>query len=185
MSQTIHVPKNATKEQKYEAIVSAFEHGYLSSTANLIANLDTVASVLHAKFHFHWVGFYLTTRENVLTLGPSRGAEGACTEILFTNGICGAAARTKKTQLVPDVHARSEHIACSSSTKSEIVVPLAYNGQIHIVLDVDSRRLKGFSKTDQKWLEKLVALIAKRHFECGPADPAFAPNQRVLYKPEP
>ena len=111
-----------------------------------IAAMSTVACELHHSFeHFHWTGFYRTVGPNVLKIGPYQGGHG-CLVIPFDKGICGAAARTSETQDVPNVHARSEHIACSSTTLSEVVVPIKNsNNQVVAVLDLDSDLPAAFS----------------------------------------
>ena len=113
--------------------------GLLEDETDWVAAMATVVCELHHGFdHFHWTGFYRTTQPNLLKIGPYQGGHG-CLEIPFDKGICGAAARTGETQDVPDVHVRPEHIACSSSTNSEVVVPVKdSSGAVVAVLDVDS-----------------------------------------------
>jgi len=130
---------------------------------DLIANLANVAALLKQAFNFHWVGFYRTTAPSLLTLGPFQGPL-ACDYIPFEKGVCGVAARKRKTQLVPDVDQFPGHIACSSLSKSEIVVPLVVKGETQLVLDVAGDKLNDFDAADLKYLEAIVELIRKQHF---------------------
>ena len=137
--------------------------GLLSDEDDWVAAMATVVCELHHAFdHFHWTGFYRTVRPEHLKIGPYQGGHG-CLDIPFENGICGAAARTKQTQDVPDVHIRPEHIACSSSTNSEVVVPvIAPNGEVIAVLDVDSDVPAAFSQDDVDLLETICADLGRR-----------------------
>ena len=114
-----------------------------------VAAMATVACELHNSFdHYHWTGFYRTTSPDVLKIGPYQGGHG-CLTITYDRGICGAAARTGKSQIVPNVHERPEHIACSSTTNSEIVIPVKNsNGDVVAVLDLDSDEFDAFSEND-------------------------------------
>ena len=125
-----------------------------------VAAMATVACELHNAFdHYHWTGFYRTTSPGMLKIGPYQGGHG-CLYIPFDKGICGAAARTGKTQDVPNVHERVEHIACSSTTNSEIVVPVKNsNGEVVAVLDVDSDDFSAFSKQDIDLVERVCAWL--------------------------
>lgn len=125
-----------------------------------IAAMATVACELHHAFdHYHWTGFYRRTGPQMLTVGPYQGSHG-CLHIDFSRGVCGAAARTKATQLVDDVHAFPGHIACASTTQSEIVVPvLSPRGEVLAVLDVDSDDPAAFDEVDQEHLETLCAWL--------------------------
>ena len=123
-----------------------------------IANFANVAAVLKQVFGFFWVGFYRTTAPGLLTVGPYQG-DLACIEIPFDKGVCGAAASEKKTVIVPDVDKFPGHIACSSKSKSEIVVPYVSGGKTRWVLDIDSDKLADFDETDRRHLERLVAMI--------------------------
>ena len=121
-----------------------------------VAAMATVACELHNAFdHYHWTGFYRTTSPGMLKIGPYQGGHG-CLYIPFDKGICGAAARTGKTQDAPNVHERVEHIACSSTTNSEIVVPVKNSdGEVVAVLDVDSDDFSAFSKQDIALVERV------------------------------
>jgi len=129
-----------------------------------ITAMATVACELHNAFdHYHWTGFYRTTSPGILKIGPYQGGHG-CLVIAFENGICGAAARTGKTQNVPNVHDRPEHIACSSTTNSEIVVPIKNSkGNVIAVLDVDSDELAAFSDEDVGLLERVCQFLEMQY----------------------
>lgn len=135
----------------------------LEGETDWIAAMATVACELHHTFpYFHWTGFYRAVSEDLLVIGPYQGGHG-CLRIPFSRGVCGAAARTRITQLVDDVEAFPGHIACSSSTRSEIVVPiLTPEGRLLAVLDVDSDDPAAFTKNDQAHLEDLAAMLGRR-----------------------
>ena len=126
-----------------------------------VAILATVVCELHNSFEdFHWTGFYRVTSPGVLKVGPYQGGHG-CIEITFDRGICGTCATTQKTQLVDDVDQREDHIACSSSTMSEIVVPVVTeDGRLLAVLDIDSDNEAAFDENDKENLQALCALLA-------------------------
>ena len=138
-------------DEVYQRITSI-----LDGEDDWVTAMATVACELHnALDHYHWTGFYRTTSPDLLKIGPYQGGHG-CLVIPFDKGICGAAARTGETQDVPDVHARPEHIACSSSTNSEIVVPVKNaNGEVVAVLDVDSDDYAAFSPQDIELTERV------------------------------
>jgi len=158
MAESIFIPEEATKKEKYESILPQVE-SLISSETDSYANLANVAAVLKEAFGFFWVGFYLV-KENQLVLGPFQGPL-ACTRIGFGKGVCGTAWKEQKTQLVPDVEAFPGHIACSSASRSEIVVPGLKDGNVWIVLDVDSDQLNDFDLDDVAYLEKLMELVSK------------------------
>ena len=135
-------------------------HALLEGETDWISGMATVACELHQSFpYFHWTGFYRAVGEEQLRVGPYQGTHG-CLHISFDRGVCGAAARQRHTQLVPDVEAFPGHIACSSSTRSEIVVPvLTPDGELMAVLDVDSNEPAAFNSTDQEHLEALCAQL--------------------------
>ena len=162
MAETLTLPENAGKEDIYVALLPQIE-AVISGTDDLIANLANIAAMLKQAFYFHWVGFYRTTKPEILTLGPFQGPL-ACVTIPFARGVCGAAARTGQTILVPDVESFPGHIACSSLSLSEIVVPLVHQGATQLVLDVDSDKLNDFDDIDQRYLEQIVGLIQRQHF---------------------
>jgi L-methionine (R)-S-oxide reductase len=162
MAETLTLPSHSAKHEIYAALLPQIE-AVISGPDDLIANLANVAAILKEAFNFHWVGFYRTTAPHLLTLGPFQGPL-ACVSIPLEKGVCGAAAREGITQLVPDVENFPGHIACSSLSKSEIVVPLVARGETKLVLDADSDGLNDFDAADQKYLEAIVELIRKRHF---------------------
>jgi L-methionine (R)-S-oxide reductase len=159
MAETLILPKNATKEAIYDALIPQIEALVLGET-DLIANLANITAALKEAFDFFWVGFYLK-KENQLVLGPFQGPI-ACTRIDFNRGVCGHCYSTKKTVIVPDVEAFPGHIACSAASKSEIVLPaFDKNGAVFLILDVDSDVLDDFSAADAEGLEKIMRLIEK------------------------
>ncbi|AFL83282.1 GAF domain-containing protein [Belliella baltica DSM 15883] len=158
MAESLFIPETASKEGKYEAILPQIE-ALISGEKDLIANLANISAVLKESFGFFWVGFYLV-KDNQLVLGPFQGPI-ACTRINHGKGVCGTAWKENKTQLVPDVDAFPGHIACSSASKSEIVLPFSLNGEVAGVLDIDSDKLADFNETDQVYLEKLMSTLEK------------------------
>ena len=155
MAEDLSILKGSKQEQ-YESILPQIE-GLLTGENNLIANLANISAALKEQFNWWWVGFYWV-QEDELVLGPFQGPV-ACTRIKKGRGVCGAAWEQGKTLIVEDVEKFPGHIACSSASKSEIVVPVFKNGTILGVLDVDSERSAHFDETDQQYLEKIVALI--------------------------
>jgi GAF domain-containing protein len=122
-----------------------------------VANLANVAGALKEQFGWFWVGFYLV-KEDQLVLGPFQGPV-ACTRIRKGKGVCGSSWAEARTLIVPDVEKFPGHIACSSLSRSEIVVPIIRNGEVLGVLDVDSSELNEYDSTDQQYLEEIVSLI--------------------------
>lgn len=149
------------RRERYEAVLQRID-SLLAGEDDWIAAMATVACELHHTFpYYHWTGFYRAVTEDMLVIGPYQGTHG-CLRIPFDRGVCGAAARSRQTQLVPDVEAFPGHIACSSSTRSEIVVPvLTPQGRLLAVLDVDSDDPAAFNETDQQWLEQLCRTLGK------------------------
>ena len=145
-----------TKAAQYESLLPQIK-GLLEGETNLVANLANIAAALKEQFNWWWVGFYWI-HEDELVLGPFQGPV-ACTRIKKGRGVCGKSWETEKTLIVEDVEKFPGHIACSSFSKSEIVVPVFKNGQIVGVLDVDSEHLAHFDETDRDFLEKIVDLI--------------------------
>ncbi|HUK34452.1 MAG TPA: GAF domain-containing protein, partial [Vicinamibacterales bacterium] len=148
----------ASRAQIYSEVLPQLE---ALMGADEIANFANAAAVLKQVFGFFWVGFYRTTGPKLLTVGPYQG-DLACVEIPFDKGVCGAAARTQKTIIVPDVEKFPGHIACSNRSRSEIVVPFVANGETRFVLDIDSDKLADFDETDRVHLERLVEMIGRR-----------------------
>ena len=123
-----------------------------------IANMANVAALIQEAFHFWWTGFYRVIGEQ-LVLGPFQGPV-ACTRIGFGKGVCGTSWKEKKTIVVENVEQFPGHIACSSESKSEIVVPLLKNGEVIGVLDIDSERLASFDAIDKEWLEQIAEVVS-------------------------
>ena len=162
MSEELQLPESGSREDIYRAILPQIE-AVMAGVDDLIANLANVAAILKQAFDFHWVGFYRTTAPEMLMLGPFQGPL-ACVSIPFDKGVCGAAATGQKTVIVEDVDAFPGHIACSSLSKSEIVVPLVVGSETRLVLDVDGDKAGDFGALDQEYLEQIVTLIKRRHF---------------------
>ncbi|MEN9548492.1 MAG: hypothetical protein RIR12_1083 [Bacteroidota bacterium] len=156
MAEDLHII-SGTKTTQYENLLPQIK-GLLEGETDLIANLANVAAALKEQFNWLWVGFYLV-KNNVLVLGPFQGPV-ACTRINKGRGVCGSAWQNGTTLIVPDVEKFPGHIACSSISKSEIVVPLFNkNNEVVGVLDVDSASLNEFDETDQNYLVQIVNLI--------------------------
>lgn len=145
-----------TKEEMYATIIPQIK-GLIDGEADLIANLANIAAALKEQFGWFWVGFYLVKKEE-LVLGPFQGPV-ACTRIKKGRGVCGSSWQQEQTLIVPDVAKFPGHIACSSLSVSEIVVPIIRNNQVIGVLDVDSEKPDLFDETDKKYLEQIVATI--------------------------
>ncbi len=156
MADTLIIPAGLTKEEKYKALLPQLK-SMLEGESDGIANMANVAAALKEIFRFWWVGFYIV-KNNELVLGPFQGPI-ACTRIARGRGVCGTAWKEGKTLIVPDVEQFPGHIACSSASKSEIVVPLFNNGLVWGVLDVDSDRLNGFDGTDADYLTKIAGWL--------------------------
>ena len=145
------------KEQKYKELLSQIA-SIVSGETDIIANMSNVAAVIHETFGFWWTGFYRGVGKE-LVLGPFQGPL-ACTRIPFGKGVCGTAWEKGETVIVPDVHEFKGHIACSSASKSEIVVPVWKERQIIAVLDIDSEKYNTFDRVDQTYLEKIAEVIS-------------------------
>jgi len=157
MAENLIISNNLSKEEKYEVLIPQLK-SLVANEKNLVANLANMASALRETFGWFWVGFYLV-EENELVLGPFQGPI-ACTRIKFGRGVCGTSWQTKTTLLVPDVEKFPGHIACSSLSVAEIVVPIFDQNQNVIgVLDVDSERYDILDQTDTVYLEKICKLI--------------------------
>ena len=146
-----------TRQEQYQSLLPQVK-ALLDGEPDLVANLANIAAALKEQFNWLWIGFYLVKNED-LVLGPFQGPV-ACTRIKKGRGVCGAAWLEQRTLIVPDVEKFPGHIACSSLSRSEIVVPLFNNNQFMGVLDVDSQDLNEFDEVDQYWLEQFVALIS-------------------------
>ena len=157
MAEEIHLI-NASKEEQYLSLLPQIE-GLIAGETDLTANLANVCAALKAQFNFFWVGFYLVKGDE-LVLGPFQGPV-ACTRIAKGRGVCGQAWQQKQVLLVPDVDVFPGHIACSSFSKSEVVIPLfGADDEVKAVLDVDSDRLNDFDEIDVTYLSKLCSLLS-------------------------
>ena len=145
-----------TKQERYEALLPQIK-AVVEDEPDLIANMANVAAMLHETFGFWWTGFYRVQGEE-LVLGPFQGPM-ACTRIKKGRGVCGTAWAEAQTQVVPDVDQFPGHIACSSASRSEIVVPIFKEGEVIAVLDIDSAQLNTFDQTDRRYLEQVVEML--------------------------
>jgi len=159
MAETITLlAETALKEDKYKSLVPQIK-ALVSGEKDLIANLANIAAALKFGMNFFWVGFYLV-KDNNLVLGPFQGPV-ACTRIGLGKGVCGKAWEQKRTLIVPNVDEFEGHIACSSLSKSEIVIPIMKNGEVVGVLDVDSDEYAAFDNIDENQLQQVIDLIGK------------------------
>ena len=147
-----------TKQEQYESLLPQVE-AVIDKNVDIIANMANMAAMLHETFGFWWTGFYRVIG-NELVLGPFQGPL-ACTRIAYGRGVCGSAWKEQRTLVVPDVEQFPGHIACSSASKSEIVVPVFHNGEIIAVLDIDSDRLGTFDDIDARYLERTVTFLVQ------------------------
>jgi L-methionine (R)-S-oxide reductase len=157
MAEELIITKGS-KEESYKSLIPQIK-ALVRGETDLIANTANIASALRETFGFFWVGFYFV-KENQLVLGPFQGPI-ACTRILENKGVCGTSWTKNETILVPDVDAFPGHIACSSASKSEIVVPIRVNGEVVAILDVDSDKLNDFDQIDQIYLEELALCVSE------------------------
>lgn len=144
------------KDEKYALLYKQIV-ALVENEDDAIANMANVAAMIHTTFGFWWTGFYRVI-DGELILGPFQGPL-ACSRIAYGRGVCGTAWKEAMTQVVPDVEKFPGHIACSSASKSEIVVPVIKNGKVAAVLDIDSEHLATFDATDKLWLERIVGLL--------------------------
>ena len=155
MAEDLHIAQGG-KEEKY-ALLYKQVTALVESENDTIANMANVAAMIHYTFGFWWTGFYRVSGEQ-LVLGPFQGPL-ACSRIAYGRGVCGTAWKEARSQVVPDVEQFPGHIACSSASKSEIVVPLLKDGKVVAVLDIDSEHLATFDETDKLWLERIMELM--------------------------
>jgi len=155
MSESLIITQHG-KEEKYKELLPQIK-SLLDGEKDMVANMANTVAALKESFGFFWVGFY-TVKEKGLVLSPFQGPI-ACTRISFGKGVCGTAWKEKQTLIVPDVDKFQGHIACSSSSRSEIVVPLMHDNTVIGVLDIDSDQLNAFDETDRIYLEKIVQYI--------------------------
>lgn len=154
MAEHFDIPQG-TKTERYEALLPQIA-SVVEDESDMIANMANIASMLHEAFGFWWTGFYRVL-DGVLVLGPFQGPL-ACTRIKLGRGVCGTAWQQAQTIVVPDVDQFPGHIACSSASRSEIVVPVKIKGEVVAVLDIDSAELNTFDETDKVYLERLVEM---------------------------
>lgn len=144
------------KEEQYQLLLKQ-ARSFVEGETDNVANMANLSALLHDTFHFWWAGFYLVKGEE-LVLGPFQGPV-ACTRIGYGKGVCGTAWKEQRTIVVPDVEAFPGHIACSSLSRSEIVVPIRKDHKIIGVIDIDSEKLGTFDDTDARYLELLAELL--------------------------
>lgn len=157
MADDLVIPSSMlSRADKYEILIPQIE-SLVEGEKDLIANLANIAAALKYGMGFFWVGFYLV-KEEELVLGPFQGPV-ACTRIRYGKGVCGTSWKQKQTIIVENVDDFPGHIACSSLSRSEIVIPLVKNGEVRMILDVDSDRLAEFSETDRLYLERVMSLL--------------------------
>ncbi|MBR2169035.1 MAG: GAF domain-containing protein [Alistipes sp.] len=147
---------NGGKEEKYALLYKQIA-ALIEGERDTIANMANIAAMIHFTFNFWWTGFYRVCGKE-LVLGPFQGPL-ACSRIAYGRGVCGTAWKEQTTQVVPDVEQFPGHIACSSLSRSEIVVPVWDNEKVIAVLDIDSEHLATFDSVDQEWLEKIVGVL--------------------------
>ncbi len=158
MAETFNIPQGSKADMYADLIEQA--KSVVSTESDVIANMGNLAAMLHFTFGFWWTGFYRVI-DGELVLGPFQGPL-ACTRIGKGRGVCGTSWKEAHTIVVPDVDQFPGHIACSSESKSEIVVPIIINGDVKAVLDIDSAELATFDEVDKTWLEKLVKELADK-----------------------
>lgn len=158
MAEQLIIDTAASKEARYQSLVPQIE-SLITGENDAVANLANIAAALRQAMNFFWVGFYIV-KNNELVLGPFQGPI-ACTRIAFGKGVCGACWKEKKVMLVPNVDEFPGHIACSSDSKSEIVLPAFKNQEVALVLDVDSDKLNDFDATDEKYLLQVMKVVER------------------------
>lgn len=156
MAESLSISSSTKKSERYETVLPQIE-SLVMGEPDLIANLANIAAALKQTFDFFWVGFYLV-KGNELVLGPFQGPI-ACTRIAFGKGVCGSSWKERRTIIVPNVDEFPGHIACSSDSKSEVVLPALKNEQVFLVLDVDSDQLNDFDETDSLYLGRVIMVI--------------------------
>ena len=147
---------SSSKEEQYQSLIPQIQ-SLLEGEPDVIANMGNICAALKEQFNFLWVGFYIV-KNDVLVLGPFQGPV-ACTRISYGRGVCGTSWKEKKVLIVPDVDAFPGHIACSSVSKSEIVIPVMRNNLVVAILDVDSSELNNFNHSDEQYLSQLLELL--------------------------
>ena len=158
MSESLIKLINCSKTEQYESLIQQLT-ALVENEKDMIANMANISAAIKEIFEFLWVGFYIVRGEQ-LVLGPFQGPI-ACTRIAFGRGVCGTAWQQARTLIVPDVESFPGHIACSSLSKSEIVVPLVHHDQVWAILDIDSCDRAQFDDVDASYLEKIVKLVSR------------------------
>ncbi len=156
MAEELLISKSTDKNERYKILIPQIE-SIVTGEKDFIANLSNIAAALKQTMEFFWVGFYLV-KEDQLVLGPFQGPV-ACTRIDFGKGVCGTAWKNKKTIIVPNVDEFPGHIACSSDSRSEIVLPGLKNNTVALVLDIDSNKLNDFDESDRLALERIMKIV--------------------------
>lgn len=156
MAEQLTVSTSSDKQERYRVLLPQVE-ALVAGEPDLVANLANIAAALREAMDFFWVGFYLV-KGTQLVLGPFQGPI-ACTRIEFGKGVCGTSWKEKRAIIVPDVDQFPGHIACSSASRSEIVLPVVRQGEVVMVLDVDSNRVSDFDKFDEEGLRAIVRII--------------------------
>ena len=156
MAEDLKISQGLKREETYLEIIPQIE-AMITSETDLIANLANISAALKEAFEFFWIGFYIV-KEDELVLGPFQGPV-ACTRIQKGKGVCGLAWKEKKNFIVPDVDEFPGHIACSSLSKSEIVLTALKNNEVQLILDIDSDQLNDFSELDEKYLMQIIKLV--------------------------
>lgn len=156
MAEELIISTSTAKHERYKILIPQIE-SLIEGENDVVANLSNIAASLKQTMNFFWVGFYIV-KENQLVLGPFQGPI-ACTRIQLGKGVCGTSWKEKKVIIVPNVDEFPGHIACSSASKSEIVLPAFKNGEVALVLDVDSDKLNDFDAVDEVFLKKVMNLI--------------------------
>ena len=156
MAESLFIDTKLSKEEKYKSLLAQIK-ALTEGEDDLVANLANIASALYFGMGFFWVGFYIV-RNDELVLGPFHGPI-ACTRIQYSKGVCGTAWQNKETIIVPNVDDFPGHIACSSDSKSEIVVCSVKNDKVQFILDIDSDKLSDFDEIDKRYLEELINFI--------------------------
>ena len=158
MAEQLVINISQDKAARYQSLLPQIE-ALTNGETDVIANLSNIAAALKEAMNFFWVGFYIV-KNNELVLGPFQGPI-ACTRIGFGKGVCGVSWKEKKTIVVPDVEKFPCHITCSAASKSEIVLPAFKNGEVALVLDVDSGELNDFDSVDENYLSQVMKIIEK------------------------
>lgn len=158
MEPTFLLSPNMTKAERYEAFIPQWK-AFIDGETDVISILANTSAAMKEAFGFFWIGFYIV-KDGELHVGPFQGS-AACYRIKKGKGVCGTAWKEATTQVVPDVELFPGHIACSSDSRSEIVVPIMVNGEVYGVLDIDSDELATFDDTDRIYLEKMMSILAE------------------------